>query len=87
MDPPTSHEKSIGSSRSSNRCDLYPLPALGWSGPPCLDADDSGDLTLTDPVFMLNHLFRGGPAPPAPGTQEWGADLSVDALLDCAGDC
>lgn len=71
---------------------IFILYQLFWGGPapPCLDAadaDDSGDLTLTDPVFMLNHLFRGGPAPPAPGTQECGADLSVDALLDCAGDC
>jgi hypothetical protein len=71
---------------------VFILYQLFWGGPapPCLDAadaDDSGDLTLTDPVFMLNHLFRGGPAPPAPGTQECGADLSVDALLDCAGDC
>jgi len=31
-----------------------------------MDADDSGDINVTDPILILNHLFRGGSPPPAP---------------------
>lgn len=52
---------------------------------PCLDAadvNDSGSLDLSDAVHLLNHLFRGGPAPLAP-FPEAGADPTRRDPLDC----
>jgi hypothetical protein len=59
---------------------------LSGTEPPCIDAadaDDSGSLDLTDPIYILDHLFRGGPAiaPPFPGP---GSDPSEDDL-SCEG--
>lgn len=34
--------------------------------PDAADIDDSGELAITDAVYLLNHLFLGGRAPPAP---------------------
>ena len=31
--------------------------------PPCGDADDSGVVTVSDVVFLINYIFSGGPAP------------------------
>lgn len=62
---------------------------------PCLDAcdaDDSGELDITDPIFILSWLFiDGSPRPPLPGPVSPGPDPTVDPL-DCAagpggGDC
>jgi hypothetical protein len=30
------------------------------------DTDTSGSVNVTDAVFLLGHLFAGGPAPAAP---------------------
>jgi hypothetical protein len=34
--------------------------------PPCQDVNGDGSSNLTDAVFLLNWLFRGGPAPTCP---------------------
>ena len=37
--------------------------------PTCLDAadtNDDGGVNITDGIYVLNFLFLGGPAPPAP---------------------
>lgn len=42
---------------------------VGTQAPECLDtadADDSGDVELTDAVFILQFLFQRGPPPPSP---------------------
>ena len=46
-----------------------------------LDADDSGVLELTDPIYLLGYLFLGGPAPLAP-FPDLGPDATPDPL-DC----
>jgi hypothetical protein len=57
---------------------------------PCdkaLDVDDDGAVAITDPVYALDFLFRGGPAiePPFPGC---GEDPTVDALVcELPGPC
>ena len=59
---------------------------LGTVGLPCddsADVDDRGDLVLTDAVYLLNHLFVGGPAPPQPFPQV-GEDPTDDGL-GCLG--
>ncbi|MBN1443847.1 MAG: hypothetical protein JXA90_14145, partial [Planctomycetes bacterium] len=43
------------------------------------DADDSGSVEITDAVFTLDFLFRGGAFPPAPFPQA-GYDLTSDGL-------
>ena len=63
------------------------LPLPGRSGAPCQDAadsDDNGQLNITDGVRILNYLFLGGPAPPAPGPDSCGPDpTSDDDLPTC----
>jgi hypothetical protein len=49
-----------------------------------LDADDNATVNLSDPIFLLNHLFASGKAPPAP-YPEPGADPTADALPPCLG--
>ena len=44
-----------------------------------LDADDSGGIVLTDPLFLLRGLFLGGEAPPAPFGR-CGSDPTADRL-------
>jgi hypothetical protein len=42
----------------------------GTYDPQCLDAcdaDDNGELDLSDIVFLIEYLFRLGPFPPSPG--------------------
>jgi hypothetical protein len=42
---------------------------LGEATPGCVavtNADGVGPVDLTDPIYLLTHLFRGGPAPVAP---------------------
>lgn len=45
------------------------------------DANDDGNLNITDPLFILNFLFRAG-VPPLPPFPQPGADPTPDAL-DC----
>jgi hypothetical protein len=44
-----------------------------------LDVDDSGALNTTDPIVLLEHLFKGGEEP-LPPTAAPGTDPSADAL-------
>ena len=44
-----------------------------------LDADDSGEIDLTDAVYALHYLFLGGPAPRGP-FPDCGYDPSPDGL-------
>jgi hypothetical protein len=58
----------------------------GAAAPPCrdaADADDTGDLRLTDALVILNFLFLDG-IPPAPPFPTPGIDPTPDTL-DCAG--
>jgi hypothetical protein len=43
------------------------------------DVDDSGRVDITDAIFALGHLFRGGPAPPPPFPAA-GVDPTGDGL-------
>ncbi len=52
----------------------------GGDAPPCAksaDIDDSGSVDVTDPVYLLNFLFAGGPSPAAPFS-ECGLDPTPD---------
>lgn len=56
---------------------------LGSEAGECLDAadaDDSGHVGVTDPIYLLNYLFRGGPVMPPPGPQTKGVDPTDDEL-------
>ncbi|MBN1417484.1 MAG: hypothetical protein JXP34_01835 [Planctomycetes bacterium] len=44
-----------------------------------IDADDSGDLVITDGIYILNYLYVEGPTPPAP-FPEAGPDPTDDDL-------
>ncbi|MGQ9590367.1 MAG: lamin tail domain-containing protein [Planctomycetota bacterium] len=46
------------------------------------DANDDGDLDITDAVYALGFLFQGGPPPPPPFPQP-GADPTTEDYLDC----
>ncbi len=46
------------------------------------DTNDDGVLTVADPVFLLNYLFRSGERPPVP-YPEAGVDATPDRLFDC----
>lgn len=53
---------------------------------PCddaLDADDSGDLSITDAIYGLAFLFQGGPAPPAPFPEPGPDPTTEDDPLGC----
>ena len=54
----------------------------GEDAPTCFDAadaDDNGELQLTDAIFLINRVYRGGSPPPAPFP--WcGEDKSDDSL-------
>jgi hypothetical protein len=43
------------------------------------DVDDNGLLDVTDPIALLDHLFRGGPRPPPPFPHP-GPDPTLDSL-------
>ena len=44
------------------------------------DADDSGELNLSDAVWIFRYLFLGGDAPPDPGPATCGEDPTDDDL-------
>ena len=43
------------------------------------DANDDGELDLSDGIFTLNRLFLGGAAPPEP-SEACGSDGTADEL-------
>ncbi len=43
------------------------------------DSDDSGWVSISDPIFLLRHLFVGGDPPAAP-FPECGPDPTADGL-------
>jgi hypothetical protein len=49
-----------------------------------LDADDSGALNITDAIFVLEFVFRGGASPPPPFPAR-GVDPTGGDALGCAG--
>ena len=54
----------------------------GGPEPGCLkaaDSNDSGDIDLSDPVYLLGYLFVGGPEMSTP-LEECGHDLTPDTL-------
>ncbi len=56
---------------------------LGAKAPECpdaADADDSGHLSITDPICLLDFLFRGGSDLPDPGAYKNGVDPTADSL-------
>ena len=53
---------------------------------PCADAsdvNDDGRISISDAIYLLNDLFKGGPAIPSPFPGV-GVDLTLDNL-DCGG--
>jgi len=53
---------------------------LGSSAcPDAADTNDDGVLNVTDAIYLLNHLFREGPAI-SPLFPEEGVDLTADDL-------
>lgn len=42
------------------------------------DANWTGDVDISDPIFLLGHLFNGGPAPYCPGIADANAGGEVD---------
>jgi hypothetical protein len=42
------------------------------------DMDRSGDLTITDPIQLLQHLFLGGPPPPCDAVANSNSDQQTD---------
>ena len=50
------------------------------------DPDNNGAIQLTDGIFILNFLFLGGDAPPAPGMPGFGPcgpDTEADDPIGC----
>jgi hypothetical protein len=41
---------------------VFAMAAIGGS-PPCGDADGSGQIDVTDAVYLINYIFGGGAAP------------------------
>jgi hypothetical protein len=59
----------------------------GGPAPACrdaTDANDDGEIDVSDPIRILIFLFAGGPAPPAPGPEVCGPDPEPDGL-GCPG--
>jgi len=58
----------------------------GQQGPLCLDAadaNDDGEVDITDSIYLFVYLFLGGPTPPPPFPY-CGLDTTADGL-DCFG--
>lgn len=51
-----------------------------WLCDDACDANDDGEVDLTDATYVLTYLFRGGAPPPAPGPETCGVDESDDYL-------
>jgi hypothetical protein len=59
------------------------LVLFAGAGPPAcldaLDANDDGRADVSDPIAVLDHIFRDGAPPPSPGAS-CGADPTEDDL-------
>jgi glucose/arabinose dehydrogenase len=49
-----------------------------------IDANDSGEVDVSDAVHLFGYLFTARPPPPPPGALACGADPTDDDGLDCA---
>ncbi len=61
---------------------------LGRAAPGCLEAcngDDDASLSVSDAIFVLNHLFGGGPQIPPP-YPDCGPDPTPSTSCDTAHD-
>ncbi len=50
--------------------------------PDAADADDSGNLEITDAIVLFSYLFQRGPSPSSP-FPDWGSDPTPDGLAAC----
>lgn len=67
----------------TDACRILGFLFRGEEGLTCLDAsdvDDTGHLSITDAIYLLDYLFRCCSAPPAPGPTECGPDPTSDSL-------
>ena len=78
-----------GDANSDNRVDVSDMSLIlrvlfrSAPGPDCrdrLDADDTGEVNVTDATFIGNAIFHDGPAMPAP-FPERGVDPTPDGLI------
>ncbi len=54
---------------------------LGSEAPPCresADLNNDGAINVTDPIYLLGHLFLGGPPPAEPGSPAAACGLDPD---------
>jgi hypothetical protein len=51
-----------------------------WLCDDACDSNDDGKTDISDPIVALAYLFQGGTAPPLPGPNECGVDLTGDFL-------
>ncbi len=56
--------------------------SIATTCPDRLDADDDGQILVSDPIYLVHFLFRGGPAPKPPYPEE-GFDPTGDELPQC----
>jgi len=89
-DPPPQDEFLRGDATGDGFLDLSdPVRTLGYlflgtvvtECHDAMDADDSGDISISDAIFSLHHLFLGG-APPPPPFPLPGIDPTPDEI-DC----
>ena len=53
-----------------------------------VDANDDEAMNLSDVTYLVNYLFRQGPAPPPPSPPTCGLDPGSTILpVDCARGC
>jgi hypothetical protein len=60
-----------------------PEAARGSAFPPCQDINADGESNLTDAVYLLSWLFRGGPEPGCPASNGQTAGLLATGQSKC----
>lgn len=63
------------------------LPALSWGQAPLGDANCDGSVNIADAVFLINHVFKGGPAPACPYEIPILATAEVSAVTQTTAQC